>query len=338
MARWGEGDPRWIVEERADAKNVNNWHWTEKNATQWSIDVIKELFQNFSVENESFVCNSLCITKCEGESHVNNRKGKLIFFYEWHIEGDWTGQLKTGENKTTFSGKVEIPNLSEEYTVDELDISVSCSSSTSDGDAIRKFMQTVGAGEIKSRLGLYLRKLKEEYSQNLILPTKSPLEVTNCNPASPNPPALKRTEPTYCRQPKDLSVKELTFTDEFFCTPEDLYKVLTTKELVQAFSRDEAVVDATIDGKYSIFGGNVTGVFTKLVPGKNIGMQWRKREWPDGHFSDLSLEMSAFDGGTRLVLNQTGVPAYDVENTTNGWRSNFFATVKQTFGYGGRMF
>jgi len=27
MAKWGEGDPRWIVEERPDAKNVNNWHW-----------------------------------------------------------------------------------------------------------------------------------------------------------------------------------------------------------------------------------------------------------------------------------------------------------------------
>ena len=27
MAKWGEGDPRWIVEERPDATNVNNWHW-----------------------------------------------------------------------------------------------------------------------------------------------------------------------------------------------------------------------------------------------------------------------------------------------------------------------
>ena len=27
MAKWGEGDPRWIVEERPDAANVNNWHW-----------------------------------------------------------------------------------------------------------------------------------------------------------------------------------------------------------------------------------------------------------------------------------------------------------------------
>lgn len=27
MAKWGQGDPRWIVEERADGTNVNNWHW-----------------------------------------------------------------------------------------------------------------------------------------------------------------------------------------------------------------------------------------------------------------------------------------------------------------------
>lgn len=33
MAKWGEGDPRWIVEERADATNVNNWHWWETTGT-----------------------------------------------------------------------------------------------------------------------------------------------------------------------------------------------------------------------------------------------------------------------------------------------------------------
>ena len=27
MAKWGEGDPRWIVEHRDDGKNVGGWHW-----------------------------------------------------------------------------------------------------------------------------------------------------------------------------------------------------------------------------------------------------------------------------------------------------------------------
>ena len=41
MAKWGEGDPRWIVEERPDGTNVNNWHWAEKNADSWSKQKIK---------------------------------------------------------------------------------------------------------------------------------------------------------------------------------------------------------------------------------------------------------------------------------------------------------
>lgn len=49
MAKWGEGDPRWIVEERPDATNVNNWHWTEKNATPWSKERFQQLFSNVNI-------------------------------------------------------------------------------------------------------------------------------------------------------------------------------------------------------------------------------------------------------------------------------------------------
>nr|CAD7441558.1 unnamed protein product [Timema bartmani] len=52
MAKWGEGDPRWIVEERPDATNVNNWHWTEKNACAWSVDKLKELLVNLLMESD----------------------------------------------------------------------------------------------------------------------------------------------------------------------------------------------------------------------------------------------------------------------------------------------
>jgi len=27
MAEFGKGDPRWIVNEREDGRNVNAWHW-----------------------------------------------------------------------------------------------------------------------------------------------------------------------------------------------------------------------------------------------------------------------------------------------------------------------
>lgn len=36
MAKLGEGDDRWIVKERDDGRNCNNWHWSETNLTGWS--------------------------------------------------------------------------------------------------------------------------------------------------------------------------------------------------------------------------------------------------------------------------------------------------------------
>ena len=68
MAKWGEGDPRWIVEERPDATNVNNWHWTEKNADAWSKKKFEELFVNLIIEDTK-VGNVVIeeIEKCEGK-------------------------------------------------------------------------------------------------------------------------------------------------------------------------------------------------------------------------------------------------------------------------------
>ena len=119
MAKWGEGDPRWIVEERPDATNVNNWHWTEKNADAWSKSKIKveskcnliyevflpqELFENHVIEVPS-VGNVILeeVEKCEGEARANNRKGKLIFFYEWEIAVKWKGHANGKDTEVEYT-------------------------------------------------------------------------------------------------------------------------------------------------------------------------------------------------------------------------------------------
>jgi len=61
------------------ATNPNNWHWKEKNATQWSKDKLNELLVGLKVENEQFICEIKELKKCEGEASANNRKAKLVF-------------------------------------------------------------------------------------------------------------------------------------------------------------------------------------------------------------------------------------------------------------------
>lgn len=59
--------------------------------------------------------------KCEGEAIANNRKGKLIVFYEWNIVLKWE---LDGKSSKTVEGKINIPNLSEENDISEIDVSI----------------------------------------------------------------------------------------------------------------------------------------------------------------------------------------------------------------------
>lgn len=65
-------------------------------------------------------CEVTKIETCEGEAVANNRKGKLIFFYEWNLTLAWNGNL-SGTDKT-IEGSINIPNLSEENSVSEIEV------------------------------------------------------------------------------------------------------------------------------------------------------------------------------------------------------------------------
>ena len=54
---------------------------------------LQELFENHVIEVPS-AGNVIIeeVEKCEGEARANNRKGKLIFFYEWNLTLKWKGR------------------------------------------------------------------------------------------------------------------------------------------------------------------------------------------------------------------------------------------------------
>ncbi|CAB0014342.1 unnamed protein product [Nesidiocoris tenuis] len=170
MARWGEGDPRWIVEERPDAVNVNNWHWTEKDASKWSQEKLKELFIGQKISSDLALVKITDVDKLEGEAAINNRKGKLIFFYEWNMTLSWKGRLVGASDD--YEGKIQIPNLSEENDLSEVEVLVTLKDSTPEGEVVKDFLHHQGCHNVRDKLGEYVRSLKEEFSKGMILPKK----------------------------------------------------------------------------------------------------------------------------------------------------------------------
>ena len=50
------------------------------------------------------------------------------------------------------------------------------------------------------------------------------------------------------------------------------------------------------------------------------------------------MELIQKEDCTVLELTQTGVPDYDFNKTEVGWRRYYWESIKQTFGYGARLF
>uniref|UniRef100_A0A8C4QKP1 AHA1, activator of heat shock protein ATPase homolog 1a n=1 Tax=Eptatretus burgeri TaxID=7764 RepID=A0A8C4QKP1_EPTBU len=278
MAKWGEGDPRWIVEERADATNVNNWHWTERDVSKWSEDLLRKLLLDVKVENAEGRCAVTEVTEIEGEASCNNRKGKLFFFYEWSLVLSWEGTETTTGAKG--EGTVKTPNLSEENTIEDVDVS--------------------GVGIV----------------------------VQNFAAVVSNAPRVGVKIPTCV----------VTLSEKFQTCPEDLYRIFTSEEMVQAFSRTSAVVKPEKGGQLLMMNGHVSGQFVELVENSRIVMKWRCRDWPDAHYAVVTLTFLDRTSETELRLECRGVPASEEEATREGWRRYYFESIRQTFGFGSSLF
>uniref|UniRef100_T1IX34 Activator of Hsp90 ATPase AHSA1-like N-terminal domain-containing protein n=1 Tax=Strigamia maritima TaxID=126957 RepID=T1IX34_STRMM len=320
MAKWGEGDPRWIVEERPDATNVNNWHWTEKDASQWSKDKFKDLFGNMEIEGDIGKCHISDISKMEGD--YVSIAGKV-----------------NGINEE-FEGKIEIPNLSDENNVDEIDVAVSVKDGNDKALALKELLRITGARLIRNKLGLYINALREEFSTGMILPRKDqrvePRDRTNTpqsvNASSDNTPTsgIKKLEISGVK----VNTTTVSFTQIFKCTAQDVYRALTIPEMVQAFTNGPVKLNAKEGETFELFGGNVTGKFIKLIPNKYIEQTWRFKQWPEGHYSKVVLDISEKEDTTEIRLTQTGVPSSDVDRTREGWNNRYWESMKRIFGFG----
>uniref|UniRef100_A0A8C4TR97 Activator of Hsp90 ATPase AHSA1-like N-terminal domain-containing protein n=1 Tax=Falco tinnunculus TaxID=100819 RepID=A0A8C4TR97_FALTI len=308
MAKWGQGDPRWIVEERADATNVNNWHWTERDATSWSKSKLEEVLVGLVVEGEAGRCEISDLKHVEGEASCNSRKGKLIFFYEWNLRLSWKGTVKESGEK--HKGSVEIPNLSEENEVDDTEINIS--KKKGEGDVLKDLMRTEGTTKVRQALRDYLKALKTGKLNQYV---RYVFYSDSVLPQSLDIVGVK------------IPTVKIFMREIFNSSADELYSIFTTKELVQKFSKCPAVIEAEKGGKLQMFGGCVSGEYAELVPSQRIVLKWRCGSWPEEHYATVALIFKAMAAQTELQLECKGVPVSNEDSTRQCWKKQYFEEI-----------
>ncbi|KAJ1348692.1 hypothetical protein KIN20_004046 [Parelaphostrongylus tenuis] len=342
MAKWGEGDPRWIVEERADATNVNNWHWAEKNATPWSKARLTDLLETITIEEGPIMVKMESIKTLEGEATANNRKAKLIFLYEWEIKIVFIARVSGSD--VEYKGTLEIPNLSDENDASEIDVNISLDTKGPHEAKIRDLLSKGGTEKIRAALGTYIRELKEEFSKGLILPTDKikPQVVTKerttviDKKSFQNMVITNNTNDTHRREEK-FDVKSVEVSESFKVPPDRLFEVLSEPALVRAWANGNVDWNFKEGGKFVLFGGTVTGAFDKIKLNEEIVMSWRLKGYPNDHHAKITFTLKDESDSTSLNVKAEGVPAHMAEETRNGLTRYYLASIARTFGFSARM-
>lgn len=345
MAKWGEGDPRWICEERPDATNVNNWHWSEKNATPWSKNRLPELLTGITVESGAVKFNFTEIKKLEGEATANNRKAKLIFLFEWDIQVKFTATVEGCDAE--YKGFIEIPNLSDEFEADEIDVNFNLDTKGPFEAELRRVMNQDGTKKFREQLAVYIRELKQEFSKGLILPTEKPKQqvITKGKTSVVDKKSFQNlviTDKKEDEKPTSagpVAVKNYSTEEEFKCPPEFLFELLTQLEHIRRWTNGSIKCAAVEkDQVFEKFNGQASGTFGDIVPGKEVNMSWRTKAYPNGQHAQVKFTIVDKGECSLLKVEASNVPETCYEETEKVFRCYYLQSIARAFGFGMRPF
>lgn len=65
---------------------------TERDVSAWSSQRLRQLLMAVRVDGPEGVCQLTDVAKVDGDASINNRRGKLLFFYDWQIKANWLGE------------------------------------------------------------------------------------------------------------------------------------------------------------------------------------------------------------------------------------------------------
>jgi len=115
-------------------------------------------------------------------------------------------------------------------------------------------------------------------------------------------------------------------------SPERLYKAWLSTRQHTAMTGGKATIVAKVGGKHTAWDGYIEGVTLELDPNRRIVQTWRSAEFPSGaEDSRLELLLDPVEGGTKITLKHSHLPAGQGASYKQGWWDNYFDPMRAYF-------
>jgi activator of HSP90 ATPase len=117
----------------------------------------------------------------------------------------------------------------------------------------------------------------------------------------------------------------------FNAAPERIYELLTNGAKFGEVTGRPGKGGGAPGALFTLFDGWLEGRQVELVPNELVAQAWRFRDWEPGIYSMVRFKLIPEGAGTKLVLDQEGVPAAFHEHVRTNWDGFYFAPLRKHF-------
>lgn len=341
MALQGEGDPRWVVRQREDGRNVNGWHWEDKDVTSWAEKRLKSLIVSTTCYSDTPApgVHVVSLDSVDGDATLYNRKGVLKVLYDLKLVGKWSSRHEDENQCTSGEFRVELFDDDPEVT-SSIDSKSKASESqfrsafnSSVAPIIVKHCQTFikelykGADQFVDGMSIQTNAVKHQPTK-----TVSRTEISSSKPAAESKDSAKKTSK---QKPKSGGSK-ITIEESFICNSEDWLMVFLDPPRLSAITRSPAIVEPREGGKWEIMNGAASGTIVSITNKQNLTMNWKLRSWGEDAGEGV-VTVNVFEpdkGRTKAAIHITGVPKGSESETEGFWRIQILQAMRVLFGWG----
>ncbi|KAI9310159.1 activator of Hsp90 ATPase [Dichotomocladium elegans] len=115
-------------------KNVNNWHWTNKNCQSWAQKYFAEQLEGLEAKHDGHIVRISKMNECTGDVDLNQRKGKIITIYDVALKLSLEGTLADG---TPITGTLTVPEVAHDSDKDDYVFEIAISEDSPAKSAIK---------------------------------------------------------------------------------------------------------------------------------------------------------------------------------------------------------
>ncbi|MDZ4822612.1 MAG: SRPBCC domain-containing protein [Flavobacteriales bacterium] len=116
---------------------------------------------------------------------------------------------------------------------------------------------------------------------------------------------------------------------ELEASPSDVFQALMDEKLHSCFTAMDARIDNREGGVFRTCANQNFGYTLFTETDKRIVQAWSHKDFPEGFFSTVFIDLEKTEHGTRLNLNHIGVPEEACGWLTEGWKKAYWEPLKE---------